>query len=715
MLVGRARRSTHENPMTELIARMSTAPPSPRTINPEIPESISAIVDKLIDPNADNRYQSTRDLVLALNRLAPDGSIKSDVHEVIVHDAPARSKLAAAAIIIVLVGGVAGWMVSNRGPVVSAAHDPVSVLIGDIENKTGDAVFDGVVEQALTLGIEGASFINAFPRRDALRAATAINKTKTKLDEETARLVAFRENLGVAIVGAVEKKGAGYHISIKGLDPAPDGQEKFSINDDAASKGAVLETVAKMAAIVRTQLGDTVAPAASDAFTAANLDAVRAYAKGQELFATGKFDEAIAAYIEATKFDPEFGRGYSSAATAANNANKRDQAQKYYDLAMQKLDRMTDREKFRTRGQFYLFSRNPTAAIDQFKELVEKYPSDVQGMSNLANAHSQLREFDQAMAMGDRVAAMFPKNPLRQNNAALYAMYAGKFTEAIAKGKIASDLNREYGLAWLSQGLAAEALGNYADAEAAYKQLATINGSQARAALGTADLAMLRGRISEASAALEPMLALQPPQQLTRVQTTLAAVRLAQGRVADAIKLAEDALKVAANPDAITRYEAGRIFAAAGRTPRAKEMASELDKSLVLETRALGLTLLGEIQLIENDVRGAVATLQQSLKIADTWMTHYLLGRAYLLGQDFQLADTEFDKCESRKGEATAVYIDDLPTWRLMAPLYYYTGLTRSALKRPTAADAFRTFVELKKGGDEKSSLVTDAERRLSQ
>jgi hypothetical protein len=140
-----------------------------------------------------------------------------------------------------------------------------------------------------------------------------------------------------------------------------------------------------------------------------------------------------------------------------------------------------------------------------------------------------------------------------------------------------------------------------------------------------------------------------------------------------------------------------------------------LDKSLVLETRALGLTLLGEIQLIENDVRGAVSTLQQSLKIADTWMTHYILGRAYLLGQDFQLADTEFDKCESRKGEATAVYIDVLPRWRLIAPLYYYTGLTRSALKRATAADAFRTFVELKKGGDEKSSLVADAERRLSQ
>ena len=48
------------------------------------------------------------------------------------------------------------------------------MLVADFNNKTGDPVFDGVVEQALGLGIEGASFITAYPRRDALRAAAVI-------------------------------------------------------------------------------------------------------------------------------------------------------------------------------------------------------------------------------------------------------------------------------------------------------------------------------------------------------------------------------------------------------------------------------------------------------------------------------------------------------------------------------------------------------------
>ena len=39
------------------------------------------------------------------------------------------------------------------------------------------------------------------------------------------------------------------------------------------------------------------------------------------------------------------------------------------------------------------------------------------------------------MAIGARVAAIYPTNPLRQNNVALYAMYAGEFDEALAKGR----------------------------------------------------------------------------------------------------------------------------------------------------------------------------------------------------------------------------------------------------------------------------------------
>ena len=72
-----------------------------------------------------------------------------------------------------------------------------------------------------------------------------------------------------------------------------------------------------------------------------------------------------------------------------------------------------------------------------------------------------------------------------------------------------------------------------------------------------------------------------------------------------------------------------------------------------------------------------------------------MLGRAYLAAEAYVQADAEFDACITRRGEATAVYLDDVPTWRLMAPVYYYRGISRTALKSSTgAAEAFRTFLD---------------------
>jgi tetratricopeptide (TPR) repeat protein len=376
---------------------------------------------------------------------------------------------------------------------------------------------------------------------------------------------------------------------------------------------------------------------------------------------------------------------------------------------------MTEREKFRTRGQYYLFSRNPGKAIEELTALVEKVsaptpPAWATWLLRMPYCVSSTRRWRSAHAP----RRCSRRNPLRQSNVALYAMYAGKFDEAIAGGKKVVELNKDYAMAWVSQGLASEALGKYDDAAAAYKQLSTIAGSQGRAALGMAD----RGdaarphqrRGCRARADADPETAGTAEGARAEHTGRRAARTGPRARGAEARRWRpwlehgpHHALR--SRPDFCRR---------GARTAR-EGNGAELDKSLVPDTQALGMTLRGEIQLIEGDVRGAVATFVQSLKTSDTWMTRYLLGRAYVQAGEYQDADREFDNCERRKGEATAIYIDDVPTWRLIAPLYYYTGTARAALKRSTAADSFRTFVELKRDGDEKSALVADAEKRLAQ
>ena len=98
------------------------------------------------------------------------------------------------------------WLVKSRRPATAPA--PVSVLIADFDDKTNNPVFKGALEQALTTGMEGASFISAYPRRDALRARGHDIKAGSRLDAEMARLVSAREGIKVVLAGTRRREAA---------------------------------------------------------------------------------------------------------------------------------------------------------------------------------------------------------------------------------------------------------------------------------------------------------------------------------------------------------------------------------------------------------------------------------------------------------------------------------------------------------------------------
>ena len=101
----------------------------------------------------------------------------------------------------------------------------------------------------------------------------------------------------------------------------------------------------------------------------------------------------------------------------------------------------------------------------------------------------------------------------------------------------------------------------------------------------------------------------------------------------------------------------------------------------------------------------------EAQKIADTWLGHYSLGRAYLAAERYPDADTEFDACLKRRGEATAVFLDDDPSLRYLPAVYYYRGRARDGLHSAGAPESYQKFLAIKSGasGD---PMVADARRR---
>jgi tetratricopeptide (TPR) repeat protein len=188
------------------------------------------------------------------------------------------------------------------------------------------------------------------------------------------------------------------------------------------------------------------------------------------------------------------------------------------------------------------------------------------------------------------------------------------------------------------------------------------------------------------------------------------ALRL-RGDTAAAIKEAQAALSAGEADD--VRVTGALTLARAGRHADAHAIAKQLDTSLESDPRAYAALVRAEIALAQGDARAAVDHGRAAENLANTWMGHVILGRAYLAAHAFAEAYAHFETALKRKGEAAAVFLDDRPTLHLLPPVYYYMGLAQEGLKSPGAVESFKTFLAMKQHGDEQG-MVADARRRVS-
>jgi hypothetical protein len=101
-------------------------------------------------------------------------------------------------------------------------------------------------------------------------------------------------------------------------------------------------------------------------------------------------------------------------------------------------------------------------------------------------------------------------------------------------------------------------------------------------------------------------------------------------------------------------------------------------------------------------------------QLLDTWIGRFELGRAYLEAGLFVEADSEFDRCVKRRGEALEIFMDNVPTFAYFPPVYYYQGRVREGLKSPGFAEPYRAYLSIR-GRAGEDPLLADIHRRLGQ
>jgi tetratricopeptide (TPR) repeat protein len=295
-------------------------------------------------------------------------------------------------------------------------------------------------------------------------------------------------------------------------------------------------------------------------------------------------------------------------------------------------------------------------------------------------------------------------------------MYAGDFETAIREQEEVLRLNPRFVLAYVSKALSQLAQGHPDLAADTYRKVATIDARGASVAVsGLADIALYQGRPGDAvpilQKGIEADLANQDSNAAAEKLLALADAHLELREPAAAVADAERALSMGKGENIL--YPAARLYLATGREARALALASQLATRLEPDPQAYAELIRGEAELARGKHAAAISHYRAAKKIADTWAGRLDLGKAYLEAGAFTEADTELETCVKRRGEATALFLEESPTYRLFPPVYYYLGRAREGLKSPGATDAYKSFLAVRTGPA--NALVADARKRLEK
>jgi tetratricopeptide (TPR) repeat protein/predicted Ser/Thr protein kinase len=704
------------SPVETLTSILRDLPPAPNVTPKSVSPILSPILHKALTKDPGVRYQTISEM---------ETDLRNAQREVGRGGRWAASRLvpvagASVVVIVLAVFVIMKFVRPPSGPAANAGPKFVSVLIADTTNRTGDPMLDGVLEQLLGISLSGAENISIFERKSAIAILSRLEPgSDGRLVGESVRRICRREKINAIINASISQEGDAYSVKAEAVDPVSD-HVLAEAGQTVRNKADLLKAADYLSAKLRTGLG-AIPKGSSEAmiketFTTTSIVAMKEYADGQKFSALGRKKEAVAAYLRAIGYDPNFGRAFAGLAATCYNLGQHQLAEKYYKEALDRIDQMTELEKHRTRGGYYLFKSNFKRASEEYAALVKMNPKDFAGLTNLAFAYFLARQMPEAYEEGLKAVELDPDFLDYRYNQSWYALVAGNFKEAREEVRKTLSINPKYDKAFLVLALVDMAEGRPEEAVREYQQLEQLGPAGASyAAAGMADLAVYEGRIGEAVGGLAKSSAADIETKsyypCADKLLMLAQAYLLQGKKAQAVEAADEAIKLCGLEEFL--FAAAQVDLEAGREDRARAIAVELGKKVQDVHLAYARLLEGYLALKRGNAADAVRLFDEAQSLVDTWLGRLALGRAYLEAGAFAEAAAEFEKCEKRKGEALSVFLNDFPSARYLDALDYYMGRALEGQGKSAAAKgSYQRFLAIKAKADPRQTLVADAHRR---
>ncbi len=270
---------------------------------------------------------------------------------------PRRPRALPAAVIVAAVVGiaslvsVAAWQ--RWGPFASwlggsrSAHvvQKQWVLVAEFDAPPGDSLLAVATHDLVSAALDQSEIVATVPREQVrLALQMAGMPTRTRVDAELAKELAYRSAVRTVVEGTIGRLGHGYSVVLRVVDAE---SLRVVLTERAVAKNedALIPTLGRLAEKLRAGLGEKRASiqATRPLMEAAtpSLEAYRLFLQGLHLGLNNKERDALPVLREAIALDPDFAHAWAVVATNLNNLGELDSALAAYNEALRRPNRLT--------------------------------------------------------------------------------------------------------------------------------------------------------------------------------------------------------------------------------------------------------------------------------------------------------------------------------------------------------------------------------------